>query len=123
VAAEGDGTIEHEAFRRFTESVGGDDDPTIVTELIRQFLGDAPGLVDSIRRGVESGDAEGVRRAAHTLKSNAATFGATELAARSWTLEEEVAEGDLADGRAAAEAIGIAFEEVRRILPSMWARG
>ncbi len=53
---------------------------TFVSDLIDQFLTDAPELVEAARAGVASGDAGEVRRALHTLTSNAATFGATDLA-------------------------------------------
>ncbi len=46
-----------------------------------------------------------VRRAAHTLKSNAATFGANELADRSSRLEAAARAGSLDDGPAQLEAI------------------
>ena len=106
-----EGAIDGEAFRRFVESVGGDDDPGFVTELIGQFLKDAPALLGAIRDGLRSGDAEAIRRAAHTLKSNAATFGATELSARSRSLELDAADGELADAAPLADEIASALEE------------
>jgi PAS domain S-box-containing protein len=62
-------------------------DPTFVRELISTFLKDAPGLVGELRSSFEQGDLEELRRAAHTLKSNGRTFGATRLAALSEELE------------------------------------
>lgn len=50
--------------------MGGDD--AFVAELIQQFMTDAPGLVSAGRAALEAGDASEGRRAAHTLKSNAA---------------------------------------------------
>ena len=52
--------------------LGGDD---FVTELVDTFLADGPALLASSPRP----DLGRVRRAAHTLKSNGATFGATTL--------------------------------------------
>ena len=75
--------------------MGGD--TTFVSDLIDQFLTDAPELVEAARAGVASGDAGEVRRALHTLTSNAATFGATDLAVSSRQLEE-VAKGGSLDG-------------------------
>jgi PAS domain S-box-containing protein len=49
-------------------------------EIIEIFVTEGPQLFSRLRLAVERGDAEGLRRAAHTLKSNAATFGATALA-------------------------------------------
>jgi HPt (histidine-containing phosphotransfer) domain-containing protein len=74
-----------------------DGDKAIVSELIEQFLTDAPALVETARAGVSSGDVGEVRRALHTLTSNAATFGATHLAVSTRQLEE-LAKGGSLDG-------------------------
>jgi HPt (histidine-containing phosphotransfer) domain-containing protein len=75
-----------------------------VTELIERFVAHSPALVAAARRGLEAGDADEVRRA-HTLKSNAATFGANELADRSSRLEAAAKAGGLDDGLVQIEAI------------------
>ncbi len=51
-----------------------------INELIDTFLDDAPKLIAQMRAALEVQDADSFRRAAHSLKSNAATFGAMELA-------------------------------------------
>ena len=53
-----------------------------VAELAGTFLAEAPALLGALRRALADGDAESFRRAAHTLKSNAHTFGAAPLGAR-----------------------------------------
>jgi HPt (histidine-containing phosphotransfer) domain-containing protein len=88
--------IDRAVVARLTESMGGDEG--FVAELIDQFAVDAPGLVAAARAGLEAGDAGEVYRAAHTLKSNAATFGANELVDRSRRLEQAAKEGSLDDG-------------------------
>ncbi len=75
------------------ESVGGDSE--FLAELIGDFLADAPKQVKSLRGSAASGDAGGARRAAHTLKGNARTFGAAELAALCQEAETAAAAGDL----------------------------
>jgi HPt (histidine-containing phosphotransfer) domain-containing protein len=75
--------------------MGGD--RAVVSGLIDQFLTDAPALVETARAGVASGDAGEVRRALHTLTSNAATFGASDLAVSARQLEE-LAKGGSLDG-------------------------
>jgi CheY-like chemotaxis protein/HPt (histidine-containing phosphotransfer) domain-containing protein len=117
--APGNGVIDETAFRRFLDSVGGDEDPGFVADLIAQFLRDAPGLVTAIREGQASGDTDGVRRAAHTLKSNAATFGATDLAERSRRLEHAAADGDLDEGASQADAIEEALDVARIALSAL----
>ena len=90
-----------------------------MADLIAQFLRDAPGLVTAIREGQAAGDADGVRRAAHTLKSNAATFGATDLAERSRRLEHAAADGDLGKGASQADAIEEALDVARIALSAL----
>jgi PAS domain S-box-containing protein len=53
--------------------LGGEE---FLAEVIDTFLSDAPALVSALRTTYEQRDTEGLRRAAHTLKSNGQTFGA-----------------------------------------------
>jgi CheY-like chemotaxis protein/HPt (histidine-containing phosphotransfer) domain-containing protein len=62
-------------------------DPAFVADLVDTFLREAPVLVAGLKTARQSGDAEEVRRAAHTPKSNARTFGAAGLANRCQELE------------------------------------
>jgi HPt (histidine-containing phosphotransfer) domain-containing protein len=66
-----------------------------VAGLIDTFLQHAPELLRELRGGASSGDLAIVRRTAHTLKSNAATFGASGLADVSRDLESRAAAGTL----------------------------
>jgi PAS domain S-box-containing protein len=71
------------------EAVMGDS--AFVTELVETFLGEGPALIGTIRRG----DVDAVRRAAHTVKSNAWTFGATTLGDLCQSLENAAGAHDL----------------------------
>ena len=102
--------VDTAVLTRLAESMGGDD--AFVAELIDQFIADSPALVNAARRGFEAADAEEIRRAAHTLRSNAATVGASELADRSGRLEAAARAGTLDDGPAQVEAIS---EELARV--------
>jgi len=117
--ADGDGPIDRRILDRLLESTGGDE--RFVADLIQQFLTDAPELLAAARAGLERGAAEDVRRAAHTLKSNAATFGAERLAARSRELEDAAKRGALDNGGAASlEAVSRELDVVRETLPALW---
>jgi PAS domain S-box-containing protein len=72
--------------------LGGDD---FLREVIDAFLADAPGLVATLRRSLEEGSAEELRRAAHTLKSNGATLGAAGFAELCRDLEHRARAGEL----------------------------
>ena len=109
----GDGArpaVDVAVLERLAESMGGDD--VFVAELIDQFVADSPALVAAARKGLETGNPEEVRRAAHTLKSNAATFGANELADRSRSLEMAAKAGELGGGQAYLDAVA---EELQRV--------
>src|SRR4029450_2284747 len=79
------GVLDPLALERLVETIG--DDRNLLTALIDTFVSDAPRLVEAARRGLEHGQTDEVRRAAHTLKANGATFGATSLSELSRQLE------------------------------------
>ena len=113
-----DGPIDEAVLARLADGTGGD--AGFVSDLIEQFVADTPGLVAAARAGLDAGDAEEVRRAAHTLKSNAATFGAHELAGRSRWLEDAAKGGRLEDGSARVDAMARELDIVREALPEVW---
>jgi CheY-like chemotaxis protein len=113
-----DGSIDEMALTRLSEGTGGDEG--FVSDLIEQFVTEAPDLVAAMRAGLDAGDADGVRRAAHTLKSNAATFGANELAAVCASLEDAAKRGELGDAPASLDAIVRQLDIVRVALPARW---
>src|SRR5262249_48828578 len=112
------GPIDTSVLLRLSEGTGGDHD--FVSDLIEQFLVDGAELVDAGRRGPARGARAEVRRAAHTLKSNAATFGAGTLADRSRRLEDAARQGSLEEGPQLLDALAEAFETVRTTLPDVW---
>jgi signal transduction histidine kinase/CheY-like chemotaxis protein len=111
-------SIDRSVLARLVEGAGGD--AGFVSELIEQFVADTPGLVAAARSGLEKGDADKVRRAAHTLKSNAATFGAHGLAEHSRSLEQAAKRGALDDAPAMLEAMAHELDVVRETLPAAW---
>jgi HPt (histidine-containing phosphotransfer) domain-containing protein len=74
------------------KQISGDD---FINELIDAFLDDAPGMIDQMRTAVAARDIESFRRNAHSLKSNANTFGATELGVLAKELEFMARENNL----------------------------
>jgi HPt (histidine-containing phosphotransfer) domain-containing protein len=104
--------VDREVLRRLSSSLGERGDAS-VRELIDTFRSQASGLTSTMRMAVESRDLEEVRRAAHTLKSNASTFGASTLAELSRKLESAARADDLEDGRQLIDRI---TEELDRVL-------
>jgi HPt (histidine-containing phosphotransfer) domain-containing protein len=78
------GGLDQAALQALLANVG---DADFVAELAGNFLAEAPVQVAELRRAAERGDAAELRRIAHTLKSNAATFGASGLTEACRTLE------------------------------------
>ena len=83
--------------------------PTVLAEVIRVFLSDAPGQAAALRAAVESADATAIAVAAHALKGSVGLFskGAAYEAARA--LEHAARAGDLAavDAQRAAVDAGL----------------
>lgn len=67
----------------------------LINELIDAFLDDAPRMIAAMQAGLEARDVESVRRNAHSMKSNAETFGATALAVVAREVEALARAGDL----------------------------
>ena len=73
------------ALAQLEETVG---DREFVAELIGDFLDGLPAQLAALREASSNGDEEHLHRVAHTLKSNAATFGAAGLAEACRELEQ-----------------------------------
>lgn len=82
----GETILDPSALQAMLEMVGGD--TTFLAEMIDTYLADSPQLLADLGRAVEGGNADLLRRAAHSLKSNSAGFGAHTLAAIARQLEE-----------------------------------
>ncbi|MFO0864755.1 MAG: PAS domain S-box protein [Gemmataceae bacterium] len=72
-----------------------DGDEAFFAELTRLFLEDAPELLRSMTSAVEAGDGDGLRRAAHAMKSAAGYLGAASVVAAAGTLESLASRGEL----------------------------
>jgi len=79
-----DTIIDAATFAELQEAAGAE----FVAELVATFLEEAPRMLSELRDAQRAGEAERFRRAAHSLKSNGATFGASRLAAMARELEQ-----------------------------------
>lgn len=98
------------------KQMSGDD---FINELIDTFLDDAPKMIAEIRSGLAANNADTFRRAAHSMKSNAATFGASHLAALAKELEMLGKENKLNETGDRLTALEEAYESVRNELEGM----
>ena len=105
-----DQIIDAGALGVLLETIGGD--RIFLAELIETYLSDSPGLIAQLRECLAAGDAPGVRRAAHTLKSTSATFGALRLAAIAREVETAAADDYLAQVAVRIDAAQAEFDLV-----------
>ena len=85
--------LDRAALDELLEMTGGD--PEFLAEMIDTFLADGPALLAEMQTAASSGDPAALRRAAHTLKSNGRTFGATALGDLCQEIEERAAAGNV----------------------------
>ena len=97
----------------------GDEGRGSVATLIDTFLAGVPGRVTALRAALERRNADDARREAHTLKGNAAMFGATDLASLTRELETAAAEGSL---DRAGGLLGAVEAELERVASELRAR-
>ena len=90
--------IDRATFTDLREAVGAE----FVVELVDTFLEEAPGMLAQLRAALAASDVDAYRRAAHSLKSNANTFGARDLAGKARDIELGGIDAESADNLAAA---------------------
>jgi len=97
------------------KQISGDD---FINELIDAFLDDAPNMLNNMKNALEAKDVESFRRNAHSIKSNANTFGALELGALAKELEFMAKENNLDVGNK-LEVLNESYEKVAEELKGM----
>jgi HPt (histidine-containing phosphotransfer) domain-containing protein len=107
--------IDPTVFNELKQMSGED----FINELIDTFLEDAPKMIAEIKSGLATNNADTFRRAAHSMKSNAATFGASGLAALAKELEMLGKENRLAETGDRLKALDEAYESVRSELQGL----
>ena len=105
-------TIDRATFAELQTTAGAE----FVGELIDTFLEEAPTMLAELRDSLAANRADSFRRAAHSLKSNASTFGAQALAAMARELELE---GIDARAPAAVVALTLQYETVAAELKAL----
>ncbi|GAB4546189.1 MAG: hypothetical protein Fur002_21020 [Anaerolineales bacterium] len=100
--------IDLPAFNALKDSTGAD----FIGELVAAFLDDAPALLAQMRAALQTSNAEEFRRAAHSMKSNAATFGAMELSSMAKELEALARANNLDVGNR-VDTLAAEFENVK----------
>ncbi len=90
----------------------GDEFGAFFIDLIDTFFESGPELIQTMKDSLASGDAESFTRAAHTMKSNCKTFGATEFAEKAFELEKLGSDNNLADAKDKLAVLDAAYQEL-----------
>jgi CheY-like chemotaxis protein len=104
--------LDRAAVERLVATMGGG----FVGELIDSFVEDGRELLAALRRALTATDVDAFRRAAHSLKSNGETLGATGLAALARELEAMARTGSLHGAEERLAPLARAHEAAARAL-------
>ena len=78
--------IDLDTLNTLLDAVGGD--PEFLVELLDEFFKDTPRQFQTMEEALSTNNAEAFRRAAHSMKSNSANFGAMNLSRLCKELED-----------------------------------
>jgi HPt (histidine-containing phosphotransfer) domain-containing protein len=107
--------IDKGAWERMKSMTG----PAFLAELIDVFLKDSPELIKRMQGGMAAGDIESVRQAAHSLKSNSASFGADRLAGVARELEMIAKSGTLDGAESKLSAVKAEYAQLLPLLQEL----
>jgi PAS domain S-box-containing protein len=113
VAGPPDDALDGSALERLAKTLG--DGPALAA-LIDTFLAEAPNMLATLQESVREGNADELRRIAHMLKANAATFGAEHLAELCRRLEAMGEEGALIGAEDLVARVESEYRQVRSAL-------
>jgi HPt (histidine-containing phosphotransfer) domain-containing protein len=85
-------------------------DSGFIGQLVDTFLEDTPRQIRDMKAALKTSDPESFRRAAHSIKSTAATFGAVALSDLARELETLGKENRLEEAVSGLEAVDVAFQ-------------
>ena len=107
--------IDMTTFNELKQLSGAD----FISELIDTFLEDGPKLISQMKAALQARDTESFRRAAHSLKSNSATFGANHLAALAKELEMIGRENKLSEAGNRLTVLEETYQSIAKELQSL----
>jgi HPt (histidine-containing phosphotransfer) domain-containing protein len=90
--------------------------PELLTELIQLFLGEAPQLIEAMRKALQRGDMQGLGRSAHSMKGAASNFLAHGTVSAASNLESDAKKGDAESAKTSLATLQVV---VGRLLPEL----
>jgi len=109
--------LDQAALAALLKVVGGEQ--ALLIELVESFLQETPPLLSQMRRSAANGEAETLRRAAHTLKSSSRDFGAVRLSELCRELEAMGKAGNLAGAADLAAQVETEYVQVQAELETV----
>ncbi len=107
--------IDTSVYRELEEAAG----PEFAGELVDTFIEEVPTMLAELRSARATAQADGFRRAAHSLKSNSLTFGATALAALARELELGGLSADASQDEQVIAALQAEFDRAAAALKAL----
>jgi CheY-like chemotaxis protein len=104
--------LDASALERLRDTLGKQADVLLPT-LVKSFIDDGTRLLNEASRALQQKNAQDLRRAAHTLKSNGATFGAVMLSTVAKQLEQLGREGQFEGAAELIERAGREFVKAK----------
>jgi HPt (histidine-containing phosphotransfer) domain-containing protein len=108
-------TIDLDTFNELKDAAGAE----FVDDLIGTFFEEAPAILAELRGANVARDADGFRRAAHSMKANSLTFGALVLGAAARKLELDGLSADPAADGQAIDALAAAYADAAAALEGL----
>jgi signal transduction histidine kinase/CheY-like chemotaxis protein len=109
VGSASSGALDHRVLRELRIELGGSEP---LREVIATFLDGSPRFLIAMRDAAARGDVDGVRQAAHALKSSSAMLGAMALSIECGELERVSRAGTVADAVPRVAAIEVLYRAV-----------
>jgi HPt (histidine-containing phosphotransfer) domain-containing protein len=106
--------IDRKVLDSLLEAVGGDGE--FLAELLDTYFADSPQQFAAMHKALEDENPDEFRRAAHSLKSNSANFGAMGLSERAKQLEQLGKEGQLENAAIPLEEAEAEYMNVKSAL-------
>ena len=110
-----DDTIDLSVFTELQDAAGSD----FIEELVTTFLEETPGILAELKTAAQSDDQDQFRRAAHSVKSNASTFGAVQLAELAREMELDGLQAEMETNEARIAALNETFTKAASALKSI----
>jgi len=83
-----------------------------LNEVIQLFLGEAPHLIDAMRKALQKGDMQELGRSAHSMKGAASNFSPYGTARAASQLEKDAKSGDVESAKTSLATLEVVVERM-----------